>query len=185
MYGGVLISNISGWSNCIWEGSFENGGGVGLAVRKRRSCIVRSSASASGEDVPLDGDELAVGAGSGALLDTESGGSQYSSNMQGHISRKRLLRFALLGAAGLFTNVASSNGLHLKFFLYPPHVTLRLSHCWQDGFVSSHFNRFALHVVHPETRSAYLPSIPLVTPAIRDVPNAPTYHFDSWIAWAL
>ena len=49
----------------------------------------------------------------------------------------------------MFTKVASSNCLHLKSFLYPPHVTLRLWHCWQVGFVSSHFNRLALQVIHP------------------------------------
>jgi hypothetical protein len=32
-------------------------------------------------------------------------------------------------AAALLTNVASSNGLHLKSFLYPPHVTFLLWHC--------------------------------------------------------
>jgi hypothetical protein len=36
-----------------------------------------------------------------------------------------LLRLELVGA-GLPVNVASSNGLHLKSFLYPPHVTLLL-----------------------------------------------------------
>ena len=33
------------------------------------------------------------------------------------------------GGITLFVNVASSNGLHLKSFLYPPQVTLRLWHC--------------------------------------------------------
>ncbi len=83
-----------------------------------------------------------------------------------------ILRFCFVGAT-LFENVVSSNGLHLKSFLYPPHVTLLLRHCWHDGFVSSHFNRFALHVIHPiqqylissyhcqdKTRT-YAPNIPL------------------------
>jgi hypothetical protein len=38
-------------------------------------------------------------------------------------SRIRLLG---LGGAALVANVVSSNGLHLKSFLYPPHVTLLL-----------------------------------------------------------
>lgn len=49
--------------------------------------------------------------------------------------------------------LVSSNGRHLKSFLYPPHVTDRLAHCWQVGFVSSHLSRFALHVMHPTQTS--------------------------------
>lgn len=37
-----------------------------------------------------------------------------------------ILLLFVLGGAVLFTNVVSSNGLHLKSFLYPPHVTLLL-----------------------------------------------------------
>lgn len=49
--------------------------------------------------------------------------------------------------------LASSNGRHLKSFLYPPHVTALLAHCWHVGFVSSHLRRFALQVTQP--RCAY------------------------------
>lgn len=54
-----------------------------------------------------------------------------------------------LPRVGLPTKVASSNGRHLKSFLYPPQVTLLLEHCWQVGFVSSHFSLFALQVMQP------------------------------------
>ena len=96
-----------------------------------------------------------------------------------------ILLFALLGAGGLFTNVASSKGLHLKFFLYPPHETFLLWHCWHDGFVSSHFNRFALHVMQPGDTISLPPLMPLITLTIEEVPIAASYHFGSWIAWAL
>jgi hypothetical protein len=43
----------------------------------------------------------------------------------------------------------SSNGRHLKSFLYPPHSTLRFAHCWHPGFSSPHFSRLALHVTQP------------------------------------
>ena len=43
----------------------------------------------------------------------------------------------------------SSNGRHLKSFLYPPHSTFLLLHCSQPGFSSPHFRRFALQVTQP------------------------------------
>lgn len=58
------------------------------------------------------------------------------------------LRFIFSGA-GLFVKVASSNGRHLKAFLYPPHATLRLQHCAHVGFSSPHFKRLDLHVIQP------------------------------------
>lgn len=45
--------------------------------------------------------------------------------VSGGLSKTMEFRF-VFGAGGLATNVASSNGLHLKSFLYPPHVTLLL-----------------------------------------------------------
>lgn len=57
--------------------------------------------------------------------------------------------FGLAEAGLLPTKFASSKGRHLKSFLYPPHVTLRLAHCWHAGFVSSHLSRLALQVMQP------------------------------------
>lgn len=66
-------------------------------------------------------------------------------------SKRPLSPFLALAAAGRpGARLVSSKGRHLKCFLYPPHGTLRLSHWWQDGLVSSHFNRFALQVMQPE-----------------------------------
>jgi hypothetical protein len=57
---------------------------------------------------------------------------------------------APLNLAGcLLGQLGSSNGRHLKSFLYPPQVTARFAHCWQVGFVSSHFRRLFLQVMHP------------------------------------
>jgi hypothetical protein len=58
-----------------------------------------------------------------------------------HSPRFCLSRFAL--------TLVSSNGRHLKSFLYPPHSTLRFAHCWQPGFSSPHFSRLCLHVTQP------------------------------------
>jgi len=55
----------------------------------------------------------------------------------------------LMAGGGPTAKLVSSKGRHLKFFLYPPHDTLRRSHWEHDGFVSSHFNRFALQVIQP------------------------------------
>lgn len=55
----------------------------------------------------------------------------------------------LVFEGGFAVNVASSNERHLKSFLYPSQVTFRFWHCKQPGLVSSHFNRFFLHVMHP------------------------------------
>ena len=52
-------------------------------------------------------------------------------------------------AAVRLATLVSSNGRHLKSFLYPPHGTLRRSHCRQDGLDSSHFRRLALQVEQP------------------------------------
>jgi hypothetical protein len=157
-------------------------------VWKKDSCAGTSSTSASaspsGVEVPSDREGLATGAGSGGLFDIESGGLLVLFQRAGQ-SRNCILRFALLGADGLFTNVASSNGLHLKFFLYPPQMTLLLWHCWHDGFVSSHFNLFALHVIHPESASVPLSRILVAARRIRDSCSPSTYHFCSWIVWAL
>jgi len=46
-YGGVLISNIGGWSNWISERGGKDGG-VGAAAWKKDSCMETSSASAPG-----------------------------------------------------------------------------------------------------------------------------------------
>jgi hypothetical protein len=50
---------------------------------------------------------------------------------------------------GFPATLGSSKARHLKSFLYPPHVTDRLAHCLHAGFVSSHFRRLFLHVMHP------------------------------------
>lgn len=106
VYGGVLISNIGGWSKCRSEKAFVGKvGGDGAAAWKNDSCIEISSALADvGEKEASEG--LAA-CGSGGLFRTIE------------------FRFGLVGAS-LFENVVSSNGLHLKSFLYPPHVTLLL-----------------------------------------------------------
>lgn len=106
VYGGVLISNIGGWSKWRPEKVFVGKvGGDGAAAWKHDSCIEISSALADvGEKEASEG--LATG-GSGGLF------------------RAIEFRFCLVGAS-LFENVVSSNGLHLKSFLYPPHVTLLL-----------------------------------------------------------
>jgi hypothetical protein len=76
MYGGVLMSNIGGWSNSMSEGSLENGRGVELAW-KNESCMDISSASTSWVDVASDAEGLATRVGSGGLLAIESTDRQY------------------------------------------------------------------------------------------------------------
>jgi hypothetical protein len=85
-------------------------GGVGAAAWKKESCIDPSASARGVEDEEPSVEGLAPGAGSGALPTIE-------------------FRFGLGSGATLFVRVVSSKGLHLKSFLYPPHVTLRLWHC--------------------------------------------------------
>ena len=67
MYGGVLISNIGGWSKCKSGKEFGwNVGGEGAAAWKKDSCIEVSSASA-GVEVEEASEGLAAG-GSGGLF---------------------------------------------------------------------------------------------------------------------
>lgn len=70
MYGGVLMSNMGGWSKWRSEKVFVGGnvGGEGAAALKKDSCIDISSASAGVEaEEPSDG--LAAG-GPGGLFKT-------------------------------------------------------------------------------------------------------------------
>ena len=121
VYGGVLISNIGGWSKWRPEKVFVGKvGGDGAAAWKNDSCIEISSALADvGEKEASEG--LATGGSGGLFRAIESAKiSRGSPWLLGTV-----LRFCLVGAS-LFENVVSSNGLHLKSFLYPPHVTLLL-----------------------------------------------------------
>ena len=124
VYGGVLISNIGGWSKCSSEKAFVGKvGGDGAAAWKNDSCIEISSALADvGEKEASEG--LAADGSGGLFRTIESAKISRSSPWILGI----VLRFCLVGAS-LFENVVSSNGLHLKSFLYPPHVTLLLWHC--------------------------------------------------------
>lgn len=78
----------------------------------------------------------------------------YDAFGSGHRTHVIELPFFCLPGSGslLLPKLVSSNGLHLKSFLYPPQSTPRLAHCWQVGLTSSHFNRFALHVMQPVNR---------------------------------
>jgi hypothetical protein len=119
------MSNIGDWSK-LNGGGPSCCGGLGAAAWKKESCVEMSSASAPGVEEPFEGCGLAKVAGSGGLSKTiESAKYQHIAS----VGKERVvLRFDLAGA-GLFANVVSSNGLHLKSFLYPPHVTLLLWHC--------------------------------------------------------
>jgi hypothetical protein len=79
IYGGVLMSNIGGWSNSMSDRSLVNRGGVGLAW-KNESCMDISSASISWADVVSDAEGLATRVGSGGLLAIESTDRQYNSS---------------------------------------------------------------------------------------------------------
>jgi hypothetical protein len=59
-YGGVLISNMGGWSNWM-SGRGGNEGGVGAAAWKKDSCMEISSASAPG--VEEEASDVGEGAG--------------------------------------------------------------------------------------------------------------------------
>jgi hypothetical protein len=172
IYGGVLISNIGGWSKCRSEkvggGNVE---GDGAAAWKKDSCIDISSASA-GVEVEEASEGLAAG-GSGGLFKTIESARVSRGYISTYLS---ILRFCRVGAT-LFENVVSSNGLHLKSFLYPPHTTLLLWHCWHDGFVSSHFNRFALHVIHPIQQYS-ISSYHCQDKTTTDAPNVPLRLLD-------
>jgi hypothetical protein len=73
IYGGVLISNIGGWSKGMSGKVFAGGGkvgGEGAAAWKKDSCIEISSASAWGVEVEEASEGLAAGRGSGDLFRT-------------------------------------------------------------------------------------------------------------------
>jgi hypothetical protein len=98
--------------------------GVGVPAEKNESCIVTSC---SGTGV----EELSEAAGLPTGLFAGISGGLSNNIESGNVSIALIIRDtsllrAALGAVGLAVNVASSNGLHLKSFLYPPHVTLLL-----------------------------------------------------------
>lgn len=84
----------------------------------------------------LGGDEVTIGPPHQLLRDSHQA--------------KRYAPFLIFAVDTLPATLVSSNGRHLKSFLYPPHSTFRFLHCKQVGFDSSHFNRFALQVMQPE-----------------------------------
>lgn len=102
---------------------YERAGGVGAAAIKKDSRIVVSAGSAPGVEVDEASDGLRTGC-SGLLIESEAANVSVSRCEQ-VCSVFRIPRFCRGGAATLL-NVVSSNGRHLKSFLYPPQTTLRL-----------------------------------------------------------
>lgn len=85
----------------------------------------------------------------------------------------------------LIFTLVSSNGRHLKSFLYPPHSTFLLLHCWQPGFSSPHFRRFALHVTQPVCTLAISKHFQKKRKGKeRKTKSEGGYHCDFWTAWA-
>lgn len=92
-------------------------------------------------------------------------------------NHKRHQPFFALAAVGRPTaKFVSSNGRHLKSFLYPPQVTFRRLHWSQDGLVSSHFRRLALHVMHPRREQTY----PVSSPTRQFSSDPKSYRCDFW-----
>lgn len=151
---GVCSLNVSrlGWSTCS--------SALGVV-----SCGNRRSFGFEGDFLPPalvdgvfagDADCSEAGGGGGtsafAFLDDTDGGTTTVQtcpiNPQKPGNYRIILPF-FPRAAVLLATLVSSNGRHLKSFLYPPHGTLRRSHCRQDGLDSSHFRRLALQVEQP------------------------------------
>ena len=84
-YGGVLISNIGGWSNWI-SGSGGKEGGVGAAALKKESCMeISASASAPGVEEEASDAGLVAGGSGGFSRTIESVENQHVPKHRGDI----------------------------------------------------------------------------------------------------
>lgn len=130
--GGVLMSNIepgSNWRSAKGLGDGNCGGLVAVALNDD-SCMPTSSVSAdSGGGVEVEASEAAglvsAATSDGLFVFVESIGKSQSAWKAQVYGDAGVLVFGL-GGVGLLVKVVSSKALHLKSFLYPPHVTLLL-----------------------------------------------------------